>query len=64
MAIPIYNFPSDYDMFGSRNHNWNDYSVDYDDQTWQENTLYKRRHDNLYKSSFEREQEEIEEENC
>lgn len=61
MPIHIHSFPSDYDMFGNRNHSWNDFSVDYDDQTWQESTLYKRRHDNLYKSAFEREQEEMEE---
>lgn len=62
MAIPIHSFPSDYDMFGSRRHTWEDGSIDFDEQVWQENSLYKRRHDGLYLSKFEREQdEEVEE---
>jgi hypothetical protein len=61
MPIPVHSFPSDYDLHGSRNHFWNDFRVDYDDQTWLEDTLYQRRHDNLYKSKFEREQEELKE---
>ena len=58
MAIPVYSLPSDYDMFGSRRHTWEDNSIDFDDQVWQENSLYKRRHDGLYLSKFERENEE------
>ena len=62
MPIPIHSFPSDYDMFGSRRHTWEDNSIDFDEQTWQENSLYKRRHDGLYSSQFEREKEEEESE--
>jgi len=49
-------------MFGSRRHTWEDNSIDFDEQTWQENSLYKRRHDGLYSSQFEREKEEEESE--
>lgn len=47
MPIPIYNFPSDYDMHGSRRYDC-DTNYEYDDQEWIENALYKRRHDGLY----------------
>jgi hypothetical protein len=61
MAIQVHSFPSTYDLYGSRNHFWNDFNVDFDDQSWLEDSLYKRRHDGLYKSKFERENEESEE---
>lgn len=62
MPIPIHSFPSDYDMFGSRRHTWEDNLTEIDEQTWQENSLYRRRHEGLYLSKFEREQEEEESE--
>lgn len=52
MPIPIYNFPSDYDMHGSRRYDC-DTNYEYEDQEWIENALYSRRHDGLYLSETE-----------
>jgi len=46
MPIPIYNFPAEYDLHGSKRYDCDSY--EYDDQEWIENALYKRRHDGLY----------------
>jgi hypothetical protein len=57
MSLHIYNFPSDYDMHGSRRYDC-DTNYEYDDQEWIENALYKRRHDGLYCTEAESEPEE------
>jgi hypothetical protein len=63
MPIQVHSYPSSYDIHGSRNHSWNDFQVDFDDQTWLENSLYRRRHEGLYLSKFEREDSEEKESN-
>jgi hypothetical protein len=49
----IYSLPSQADITGIRNHFDGD-----DEQVWQERSLYSRRHDGLFKSRLEQEQEE------
>jgi hypothetical protein len=52
MPIPTYNFPSEYDLRGSKRYDC-DTNYEYDDQEWVENALYKRRHDGLYNGDQE-----------
>jgi len=58
MPIPIYNYPSDYDMHGSKRYDCDSY--EYDEQEWIENALYKRRHDGLYCTETELEDQDTE----
>jgi hypothetical protein len=54
----IYSFPNHRDITGIYR------PFDHDDeQRWQENSLYSRRHDGLYKSRLEIMMEELSEEN-
>jgi hypothetical protein len=54
----IYPFPAISDITGKRNH------FDYDDeQGWQEETLYSRRHDGMFVSRLDQMQHEWIEEN-
>ena len=46
MPIPIYDFPADYDMHGSRRYDCD--SFEYDEQEWIETALYQKRHEGLY----------------
>lgn len=53
VAMTIYSYPAESDITGIRRPFDRD-----DEQNWQEETLYARRHDGLYKSRLEELQEE------
>jgi hypothetical protein len=57
MPIDTYNFPSEYDLRGSRRYDC-DSTYEYDEQEWIEDALYKRRHEGLYESDLESESDQ------
>jgi hypothetical protein len=58
VAMTIYSYPAESDITGIRRPFDRD-----DEQNWQEETLYARRHDGLYESRLETMQREWMEEN-